>query len=254
MELSVGDVTNDGTINLSGSNVTQIFADGTLFDYGTIIDTASADFDLHSDGISPTTLWIEPGGSYLFESDSGINDLYGSNVINNQGMISKTAGTGTSSLSFQGQLINTGTIEADSGTLDLEPTSFDQLSGGTLTGGTWNAMDGATLQFPAGTAITTNAGDISLGGAGATIAAIAGLGSTSGSFTVTGGAGFTTTGDFANSGSLVVGPGSTFSVVGNFTQTSAGSLGIGISGVSASGQYGQIVITGAADLDGTLRR
>ena len=36
MQLSVGDVTNDGTINLSGSNLTQIYADGTLYDYGTI--------------------------------------------------------------------------------------------------------------------------------------------------------------------------------------------------------------------------
>ena len=91
---------------------------------------------------------IEAGGSYLLESDAGINDLYYTNAIDNAGTIRKTGGTGTSTLAVVGQLINTGTIEADSGTLLLSPTSFSQLSGSTLTGGTWNALDGATLEFP----------------------------------------------------------------------------------------------------------
>ena len=39
----------------------------------------------------------------------------------------------------------------------LEPNSFSQLSGGTLTGGTWNASTAPPWQFPAGTTITSNA-------------------------------------------------------------------------------------------------
>ena len=75
---------------------------------------------MHSDGNSPTTLKNEPGASYLIESDSGIDNLYGGQtVIDNAGTIRKTAGTGTSTLSVNGPLINTGTIEADSGTLYL---------------------------------------------------------------------------------------------------------------------------------------
>ena len=108
---------------------------------------------------------------------------------------------------FLGSITNTGTIEADSGTIALDPTlGISQLSGNTLTGGTWNAVDGASLQFPGGTAITSNEGNLTLGGAGATIAGIAGLASNSGTFAVTNGADFTTAGGFTNSGSLTVGP------------------------------------------------
>jgi RHS repeat-associated protein len=252
MELSVGDVTNEGTINLSGSNQTQIYADGTLYDEGTIIQTGAGDFGLHSDNITPTTLWIEPGGSYVLESDAGINDLYNTNAIVNEGTIQKTDGTGTSTISVTGQLTNTGTIEADSGTLDLEPTSFAQLSSGSLTGGTWNALDGATLKFPSGTTITGNAATVALGGGGATVAALSGLASNSGSLRITGGATLTTSGGFSNSGDLTVGAGSTLKVGGNFTLAAAGTLAVQLGGTPESGQYGQVTATGSAALAGNL--
>ena len=51
-----GDLTNRGTINLSGPNEKQIFADGTLDNFGTIIQTGTGNFGLHSDNQSPTTL------------------------------------------------------------------------------------------------------------------------------------------------------------------------------------------------------
>ena len=51
MELTGGDATNLGTVNLSGSNQTQIYADGTLYDYGTIIQSGTGDFGLHSDNL-----------------------------------------------------------------------------------------------------------------------------------------------------------------------------------------------------------
>ncbi|MHB1561134.1 MAG: beta strand repeat-containing protein [Isosphaeraceae bacterium] len=252
MELSVGNVTNEGTINLSGVNETQIYADGTLYDQGTIIQTGTGDFGLHSDNITPTTLLIETGGSYLLGSDAGINNLFNTNAIVNEGTIRKTGGTGTSTLSVNGSLTNTGTIEADSGTLSLAPTSFAQISAGSLTGGTWNALNGATLEFPAGTNITSNAATIAIGGSEATIAALASLASNTGSLSLTGGAGLTTSGDLGNSGSLTVGAGSTLSIGGRFSQTSAGLLALQIGGTPASGQYGQVVATGTAALGGSL--
>ena len=66
-----------------------------------------------------------------------------------------------------------------------------------------------------------------------------GLASNSGSLSLTGGAGLTTTGDFSNSGNLTVGPGSTLKVGGSFTQTAAGSLAVQLGGTPTSGQYGQ---------------
>src|SRR5262249_23456260 len=126
MELSVGDVTNQGTINLSGSQETQIFADGTLDNFGTIIQTGSGNFGLHSDDIIPTTLKIEPSGQYLIASDAGINNLAFHNAIVNAGLIRKTGGSGTSTIQVNGPLSNTGTIEADSGTLFVDANSITQ--------------------------------------------------------------------------------------------------------------------------------
>ena len=58
---------------------------------------------------SPTILKIEPGGSYLIESDSGVDNPYGGETeIDNAGTIEKTAGTGTSTILVNGTLSNTG--------------------------------------------------------------------------------------------------------------------------------------------------
>ena len=251
--LADGDVTNLGTINLAGGNDVGIGNDGTFDNFGTMIQTGSGSLALHSDNVTATTLMIEPGASYLIESDSGINNDYGGVVaVVNEGTIKKAAGSGTSQLYVNGALSNGGTIEADSGTLYVEANSIAQVSGGTLSGGTWNAMQGATLQFPTSAAITTSAASLTISGAGASMTGIAGLASNSGALTVSGGADFTTAGDLANSGSLTAGTGSTITVSGNFTQTSDGTLDDQIGGTPASGQFGRLAVTGTAVLGGAF--
>ncbi len=248
---SLGNVTNLGTINLAGSN-DKALTDGTLYNEGTIIQTGSGNLDLQTKQVSFTTLENDAGASYLIESDSGIDSLDDLLAVVNAGTIRKTAGSGTSTLTIDGLLTNTGTIEADSGTLDLEPASFAQLSSGGLTGGTWNVLDGATLEFPDGTSITSNAATIALGGAGATIAGLDSLTSNSGGLGLTGGAALSTDGAFSNSGSLTLGAGSALDVGGGFAQTSAGSLALQIGGTPSSGEYGQVAVTGSAALGGDL--
>ena len=251
--LADGDVTNLGTINLAGGNDVGIGNDGTFDNFGTIIQTGSGSLALHSDNVTATTLMIEPGASYLIESDSGINNDYGGVVaLVNEGTIKKTAGSGTSQLYVNGALSNGGTIEADSGTLYVNANSIAQVSGGTLAGGTWNAMQGATLQFPTGAAITANAASLTISGAGGSMTGIAGLASNSGTLTVSAGAGFTTAGDLANSGSLTAGAGSTITVSGNFMQTSDGTLDDQIGGAPASGQFGQVAVAKTATLAGAF--
>ncbi len=249
----VGDVTNLGILNLAGSSDKEVYDDGTLDNFGTIIQTGSGNLGLHSDNKIATTLKIEAGGSYLIESDSGIdNPVLGmtATAVNNAGTIKKTGGTGMSTLLVDGTLTNTGTIEADSGTLYLDATALAQVSSGSLTGGTWNALDGATLEFPSGTTITSNAANVSLGGSGAAITGLSGLATNTGSLTVSSGATLTTTSALNSSGSVTVAAGSSLGVDGNFTQTSAGTLNIQIGGAPAGGQYGQVAVTGAAALGG----
>ncbi len=46
-------LTNDGTITLAGSNEHTFFNDGTLDDFGSIIQTGSGNLGLHSDNQLP---------------------------------------------------------------------------------------------------------------------------------------------------------------------------------------------------------
>ena len=243
---------NDETMNLTGSADLLFDNDGTLDDYGSIVQTGAGNLALHSDNVEPTVLNIEPEGSYLLGADSGVsNDFGGETQINNAGLIEKTAGTGTSTILVNGTLNNTGTIEAESGTISLVAT-VAQVSSGTLTGGTWGASGGSTLDLPSGTSITSNQASINLAGAGASITGISGLAANSGSLSLSGGADFSTTGNLSNTGSLTIGAGSTLSVAGNFTQGSSGSITIGLGGASAGNEYGQLAITGTAALAGSV--
>ncbi len=250
---ALGDLTNRGTMTLSGSVEHTFFNDGTLDNYGTMVQTGTGNFGLHSDGAFPTTLKIEAGALYLIEADSGVdNPVGGQTAIINDGTIRKSSGTGTSTILVNGTLSNTGTIEADSGTLALSGT-ISQVAGNTLTGGTWKAMKGATLALPSGTNITTNNANLSIDGQGASITGIGNLATNDGEFDLTNGASATTAGAFKNSGNLIVGVGSTLAVQGAYTQTSTGTVEFQLGGARSSGQFGQMTATGTASLAGTLQ-
>jgi RHS repeat-associated protein len=247
-----GSLTNQGTINLAGSNEKMLYNDGTLDNFGTIIQTGTGNLGLHSDNQAPTILKIEPGASYLIESDSGVdNPAGGETEIENAGNIEKTAGTGTSTILVNGTLSNTGTIEAESGTLSLSAT-IAQVSGNTLTAGTWNAEDGSTLDFPNGTTIAANEASVTVSGSGGQIEALGGMTSNSGSFSLLDGAVGSTSGGLSDTGRLTIGAGSTLTVKGNYSQGSSASLIIGVGGAASGNEYGQLAITGGATFAGSV--
>ena len=249
---ALGNLTNLGTMNLPGSNEKDFWNDGILDNFGTIIQ-AGGNLGLHSDGTTATTVENEAGAFYLLDGDADFDNPHGGpTALTNAGTIRKTGGTGVSTLLINGLIDNTGTIEADSGTLSLDSNTITQVSGSALTGGTWNALNGATLEFPAGTAITTNDGNVTLNRSGSTIVGIAGLAANGGTFTVTGGANFTTAGDFTNSGSLTVGAGSTLTVAGYFSQASTGTLNVQIGGSPGSGLLGVLAVDDVATLAGAF--
>lgn len=251
-----GNATNQGTIDLSGSSDVYVTDSGTFYNYGTIIQSGSGNLDLNSNLGSTTTFINEEGALVLFESDSGIdsdpsNDSFFDSV-ENAGIIRKTGGSGVSVIYVNQTFTNTGTIEADSGTIDLEASSVTQINGSTLTGGTWNALNGATIELPSGTDITSNAATITLSGSDASIAGVSGLGSNSGSLTLENDATLPASSGLTSSGSITLGAGSTLNIDGDYTQTSSATLQMEIGGSPASGQFGQIAATGSAILAGTL--
>ncbi len=81
------------------------------------------------------------GGTINFLGDSG--SISGGSYVNNSGLIEKTGGTSTTSISM-GLLDTSGTVKSTSGTLNL-------TGGGTLTNTRLTAGGGATLQLGGGT-------------------------------------------------------------------------------------------------------
>jgi hypothetical protein len=132
------------------------------------------------------------------------------------------------------------------GTLTITGT-VAQLSGNSLTGGTWTVNANANLSFSTGSNITSLAGaTVALNGAKSNFAALANLatvGSTS-SFSVLGGQTFTTTGNFTDSGKLTVGAASTLAVSGSFTENSTGAVTIQVGGSASKPTVG-LITTGA---------
>ena len=99
---------------------------------------------------------------------------------------------------------------------------MDDISGTTLTEGTWNVFDPATLAFANYTGgITINQANVTLSGPNANFPALNGLSDNQGSFSLLALRQFTTAGDLSNEGTITLDAGSTLHVAGNFTATNA---------------------------------
>src|SRR5262249_20772465 len=137
------------------------------------------------------------------------------------------------------------------GTLAI-PGGVFQVSGATLTGGTWEVAGGATLNIQSAGNLTANEAVVILDGPGPVFTNLSALTTNASSLSVLSGTQFTTAGTLTNRGTLTVGPASNLMVTGKFTQTAAGTLSVQIGGTPASGQFGQVAVAGQAALDGTL--
>ncbi|MBV9761827.1 MAG: hypothetical protein JO340_14795 [Acidobacteriaceae bacterium] len=172
-------------------------------------------------------------------------------------------------------LTNNGTLQVASGsTLHVEGGVFSNFNPitNTLTGGAYNTS--GTLEIDnlgsAGGEIVTNAANIVLNGASATfvdsgsksVLTNLATNTASGGFTLSGGAKFTTAGNFTNSGILTIGTGSTLTLggAGSYTQTAGTTTDNGTLALSSSGKvtltggslFGQGSVTGALASSATV--
>ncbi len=198
-----GDLTFEGTQSLSGT--------GTL----TLDDEVESGG--HDGIVVPTGTTLTIAAGITVQGNSGAVGGSGGGPITNQGTIEATGG-------------GTLTVQGD--------TNF---AAGTLTGGTWGAVGGSTLDL-VGANINTNAANIILDGASSqinssgTTNALAGLvtNAAAGNITIQNGANFTSSQAFTNAGTLTINSGGTFvpGGTGVYTQTggttilSSGTLGI----------------------------
>ena len=192
-----------GLFNWSGGAITPASGGGPLSNTGTITLTGSGGKVLENSLVlnnSGTITDNGTGNNWQLNSSSELNNLSGGVIdMNSADEMLDESGT-TGSITNQAGAIfeatdgsnavnvpfnNTGTALVTTGTLSF--TNVTQVSGTTLTGGTWEALNGSTLMLPSGTNVITNDGNITLGGPGATIAAIKNLANNVGSFSLLGG-------------------------------------------------------------------
>src|ERR1017187_2961328 len=134
-----GNITNTGTVTISGTNVSTLTGGNTTFvNEGTVIQSSSANPVWGTFG-GNVYFFNEPGAIYDFTSDSSIgfgNNAYGQGTdsapFSNSGLVRKSGGTNTSAI--YPLFVNNfgGSIEVDSGVLAIEGTEYAQ-NGGSLT-------------------------------------------------------------------------------------------------------------------------
>jgi hypothetical protein len=259
-----GTFTNNGSVTVSGGNGNNAYLvlENSLTNAG------------------PVTLSVNPtggGSSYIQQGTGGVTltnsgTIQGAGVIGDGGLTVVNGATGTIGSSGAGAtllvngsggLTNSGTLLAGAGsTLHVSTGPFGNFAGTTLTGGTYN-LAGGTLQIDelgsTGGEIVTNAANIVLSAPGYAFLDSAGKNALSAlattaaksSFTLAGGANFTTGGNYHNLGTLTVGAGSTFDVAGRLTNYSASTTTLKGGTYNLTGTLGfsgANVVTNAAKL------
>lgn len=225
-------MSNSGSLTVASGGIVNIassgnLANGTLTGGTWVVDNTA--------GTSSLTV-----GSSAIRTNSANIELIGSGAVNSftrlDGLSSNTGsltiGAGAS-LDEGGKgilaLNNTGTLTVTSGG-NANLAKSANLSGGTLTGGTW-VVDGsggsaATMQI--GTSnITTNNANIKLIGANANFAQLGALANNQGTLTIANGAYLTTSASLNNTGTIVTSAGSALELYSNkqkLTLTNNGNI------------------------------
>jgi hypothetical protein len=247
-----GTLINEGYLQLCGDEDKYFRAH--IINRGTVVHTGNGNLRHRIDA------QFDNEGLYDLQSDADIlqwEDQYtGSAPFYNSGVFRKSGGSGISEFEKTTTdrstvFSNTGTVEVLAGTLSIARRDVP-VQGGVLTDGTWKVAPFATLTFPNAGDVATNQATVILEGPTSQFPNLGTLAHNEGSFTITDGHDFATSGDFTNSGTLTVGPDSTLTVNGTYTEASSNSFTIQIGGSPASSQYGQVNVSGQAALTGTL--
>ena len=275
-----GNIDNKGTIRVeAGANGTDLSPEGevTLSGGGTAILSGGNARILGNGTFTQRNHTIEGQGNFGNNGVAIVNDAgavihanvegatlsldpsSGGNLVNNGTIRASNGGTLLLNTNGGGNFTvgEQGVMEALSGgTLTFNGRgNITNITGGTLTNGTWRAVSGAQpalINLP-GDGITTNAATIVLDGAAASIPSVGVLEENNGPLTVTNGNTFTTNASLTNRSTITAGQGGTIATDGSFTQEPSAGLSVTISGRPAeTSGWGRIVAAANAALAGQL--
>ena len=138
-------LTNSGAMTLANTSGVVLTGSGSLVNQGTIDDSGAGGLDIGQyagNGVNPI-LDNRSGTTFAFQSDSGISNFNTAGSFSNEGTLTKTAATGTSTIENT-TFSSSGTIDVQTGTLAVAATA------GTSSGGTFDVAQGATLDLTGG--------------------------------------------------------------------------------------------------------
>jgi hypothetical protein len=243
LSLTSGSVAGTGTLFVTG---TMSWTGGTMSGAGFTTIRASAALSISEAGQkmlsrrtlnnSGTVTWTDAGGLTLSDGAAvhnlagGLFDVRNDQPIDggttqgtftNTGTLRKSGGSGTTTVADNVALTNTGTVDVGSGTLFVG--DLTNLSGTTLTGGTF--VVSSTLEVGNGD-LGTLAAAVVLDGPTSVVLDLSGADALAnlntitaqGSFTIQNGRNYTAAVDLSNVGTLNIGAGSTFTAAGAYTQ------------------------------------
>ena len=242
--LTGGTYSLTGTLQFNGANIITNAANITLTGTSSqIVDQSGVTSGLRNLATNASTGKLTVAGGRVFTTSGAfINNgsltttgsgskftTGGSASFTNNGTLTTTGGDSEVATGASGSFTNNGTLTVSSGSTFNTGGTFKNLSGTTLTGGTYNVT--GTMQYNSTSDIATNAAAITLTGSTAKIIdsnsknALAGLATntSTGKFAVSGGQALTDSATaFSNAGSLSVGTGSALtlsSATATYTQT-----------------------------------
>jgi hypothetical protein len=243
---------------LSGQPLTLDSAGGSLITFQGSQTISGAGVVTTAGGPGVATLGVSSGATLTVGAGitvhPGTRDMVlgsaGATVVNQGTFLADTAG---STLTVSGTSVqNLGTFQSQNGGTVFVNGALANLSGGTLSGGTWQIASGGTLRLLSG-AITTNATLLVLDGAEANIYtgasgtndALANLvqNAATGDLSILNGRTLSTAGNFLNNGKLTVGAGSGLTAPGLFTHN-------GTMTTSGTISTGQTIVDGSFTLAG----
>ncbi|MDB5322318.1 MAG: uncharacterized protein JWN40_3949 [Phycisphaerales bacterium] len=186
----------------------------------------------------------------------------GGNVTLNGGTLTVTQGTYPGVIGGAGMVVQENLAGGTSAILTLSglntfaggvivnhgQVNFSQQApghvGSSLNSGIWRVFNGSSLNFNAGSNITTNSAEVVLNGAASNFAKINSLASNGGTFTISSGKAFSAVGALSNSGTLTVGAGSTLTVNSNFTNSGNATIIGTLVGAGLISTSGNLTISG----------
>jgi hypothetical protein len=252
---TTGNFTNSGTMTINGGSTFAVISSGNLTNYHSTTKTLTGGTYTVGGTLSAAGLNIVIDAANITLNGTGklVNSTSSANALGNLNTIASTGSltlASNANFSTVGSFSNSGTLTVNKGSQFTVTTgTLTNLSGGTLTGGTYTV--GGTMQLPsANGGIASNAANLTLTGSSAKILdgtsnALAGFNNNTGTLTLASAATLTTSAsNFSNSGTVVVSRGTTLTVGGtnnSYAQTAGTTT---VDGTLMDAGTGAIIVTG----------